>query len=132
MAIGRQDYMGGVVPVKSEFGLGQTNIVQKESKSIIAGTTVTIIEYQVPTGYIFYLNSMYFHANAPGLNSILLTIPGFDEFYFYFDTMINLKFSDAGTPVGGEGETFKVRYKNNEIFEHVVFCFITGILIQLT
>ena len=112
MAIGRQDYQGGVVPSKSGYSASQTNYFKYEYLNISAGLTATFCEYTPAPGYRLNVCGFRIVAAKAFTHMMYLNVGGALIFYRYFDTEVMDNFPEGVTLTVEAGEEMNIQISN--------------------
>ena len=131
MAIGRQDYQAGVVPIKSGYSLSQTKYFDHEAKTLSQGQTKSFCEYTVGAGYRLNVCGYRVFASFPGLHNVFVYIDAAIIMYFRLDMEVIDNFPEGATLEVEAGELFKVAITNADELEQEYNVMIYGYLEQL-
>ena len=85
MAVGRQDYQAGVVPIKSGYSLMQTPFYKGEQAILADGEQAFLCSEIVSTGYQLQLSGVRFSCNIPGIQMVNYVFGGYYSIGRYFD-----------------------------------------------
>ena len=69
MAVGRQDYQAGVLPVKSGYSLAQTAYFKSYGANVITGNSAWLCSYTVPVGYQLIITGYTISTAFPGIQA---------------------------------------------------------------
>ena len=114
MAIGRQDYQGGVVPSKSGYSLAQSNYFKYEYLNISSLASADFCEYTPAAGYRLNVCGFRVIAAKAYTHTMFLYVGGALIFYRYFDTEIMDNFPESVTLTVEAGEEFKIQVANQD------------------
>lgn len=131
MAVGRQDYQAGVVPIKSGYSLVQSNFFDHDSLDVAPGATTDFCKYTPSTGYRLNICGFRIAAARAFTHIMYMRVAGFLVFYRYFDTEIMDNFPEGVTMTVEAGEEVKLQVKNNDSLLAWIDVSIYGYLEQL-
>ncbi len=131
MAVGRQDYQAGVVPIKSGYSLVQTQYFDWSNLPIVAGATGDFCEYTVGAGYELHVQGYRIFCDVPFINLMYIRINGAQYLGREFDMELNDNFPEGATLVVVGGDTFKIQVKNQDTVTTNVQVLVYGYLEQV-
>jgi len=113
MAVGRQDYQAGVVPIKSGYSLKQAPYFDTYGINVIEGNSAYLLTYTVPVGYQLNVTGFRLSTNFPGTQVLMLEIDGTVKMVKYYDTLVIDNFPDGSHLIVVAGETVRIKVTNN-------------------
>ena len=131
MAVGRQDYQAGVVPIKSGYSLAQTQFFKWQNYNIASGVTTDFIEYTVPVGYRLHIQGYRVFCTVPFINEFWIRVGGTQLLGRQFDTEITDNFPEGASMVVTAGNEFKCQVKNQDTVSTKVYVIVYGYLEQI-
>ena len=131
MAVGRQDYQAGVVPIKSGYSLAQTQFFKWQNKNVAAAAVVDFIEYTVPTGYQLHIQGYRVFCTVPFINEFWIRVAGTQIVGRQFDTEITDNFPEGATMVVTAGKEFKCQVENKDTVTTLAYIIVYGYLEQI-
>ncbi len=114
MAIGRQDYQGGVVPSKSGYSLAQTNFFKYDYGSLGSTLGGDFCEYTPAAGYRLNVCGFRIVARTAFTHQMFLYVDGAIIFYRWFNTEVMDNFPEGVTLTVEAGEELKIRIVNED------------------
>ena len=131
MAVGRQDYQAGVVPIKSGYSLNQTPYVNRDGKSINPGLTADFCRYTPSVGYQLVVTGLRVTTSTPIINLCYVLI-GASIFYgYYWDLLLIDNYPDSGSIIVKAGETIKLTISNADANQKWFEAMLIGVLEQI-
>ncbi len=131
MAIGRQDYQAGVVPIKSGYSLSQTKYFDFQTRNMDPIDIEDFCEYTVAAGYRLNICGYRVFAQWPCPHVCFVMINAAIKMYFRFDTVMIDNFPEGATLEVEAGETFKIVIQVSDDIGAEVNVMIYGYLEQL-
>ena len=131
MAVGRQDYQAGVVPIKSGYSLAQTSFFKWFNLDLASGATADFCTYTVPVGYQLNLAGFKVVCTKPFIHLMTLYIDLNQVYGYEFYTDISDIFPEGVTMVITAGQTFKVVIDNQDFVTSKFYVNIYGYLEQI-
>ncbi len=131
MAVGRQDYQAGVVPIKSGYSLVQTQYFDWQGYNVVAGDTWDFCEYTVGAGYELHVQGYRIFCNFPFIHLMYIRINLSQYLGREFDRELNDNFPEGATLVVVGGDTFKIQVKNQDTVATWVYVQVFGYLEQI-
>jgi len=131
MAVGRQDYQAGVVPIKSGYSLSQTPYFDSEGVSIAHGLTYYLCSYTPGAGYNLNITGVRVTTDFPGFQFFTLDIDGATIFAKYYDSIIIDNLPEGSHLIVKAGETVRIKVWNETTITTVYYGEIIGYLEQI-
>lgn len=131
MAVGRQDYQAGVVPVKSGYSLSQAKYFDWQNTDVAVAGNEDFCEYTVPAGYELHVLGYRIFAVIPFIHRMILRINAAQYLGREFDTEVSDNFPEGADLVVDAGDTFKIVIYNNDSVIVKFFVMIYGFLEQI-
>ena len=131
MAVGRQDYQAGVVPIKSGYSLVQSSFFKWFNKDVTTGSTEGFCTYTVGVGYQLNLAGYRIVATLPFLHHMGLYINGAQVFGREFYTEVLDNFPEGITMTIMAGQEFEIRITNQDTVTVKFYATIYGYLEQI-
>ena len=131
MAVGRQDYQAGVVPIKSGYSLVQTSFFKWFNKDVAGGGSDDVCTYEVPVGYQLNLAGYRIVATAPFLHHFNIYINAGQVFGREFYTEVLDNFPEGVTMTIAGAEVFKITIDNRDTVSTKFYATIYGYLEQI-
>lgn len=113
MSIGRPDYQGGVVPIKSGYSPSQTPYFDSDGIAKLYQTTANLCPYTVATGYQLIITGFSISCNQPGIQDVWFLIDEVVTLYKYFDTVLFYHFPEGSHFIIAAGSTIQINAFNN-------------------
>ena len=120
MAVGRQDYQAGVVPIKSAYSLAQTPFYKGEEAILADDGEAFMCAYIVSTGYRLQLSGVRFSCSIPGIQMVNYVFGGYYEIGRYFDMSFFDNFPEQ-TPLVFDSAMLVTIYMKNLTGETVTY-----------
>jgi len=131
MAIGRQDYQAGVVPIKSGYSLTQTPFFKYETFPVVAGTSHNFCEYTVVAGYQLMVCGYRINSLIPFIQLYRLKVGGTSQLQNLFDTSVLDNFPENSPLKVAAGEEVLIQIFNEDTVTHIMYVTIFGYLEQI-
>ena len=131
MAIGRQDYQAGVVPIKSGYSLAQTQFFKWQNWDIASGVTTDFVSYTPSTGYRLHIQGYRVFCTVPFINEFWIRVGGTQIVGRQFDTEITDNFPEGATMVVTAGKEFMCQVQNKDSVTTKAFVIVYGYLEQI-
>ena len=131
MAVGRQDYQAGVVPVKSGYSLSQTPYFDTEGKNIDSSEGKEFCKYTVPIGYQLNVCGYRVIASIPFINIFTIFIDTTIIMNRVFDFDLNDNFPEGANLIIKGGETFKIVLFNMDEITQFFYAQVFGFTEQI-
>ncbi len=128
MASGHPDYWYSFFPGLPSLGSGQVDWYMAQDPSIDTGTSVSLLEYTIPAGYVLNINSGMVSCDNPGINRLYMQVDGELICDIYFDTTFSFSQPPIGKNVLTAGKVFKVWITNNDAITVQFYAILTGFL----
>ena len=131
MAIGRQDYQAGVVPIKSGYSLSQTPVFHFEGRDIAAYGSQDFCVIPVGAGYKFVVCGYRVSGEWPYINNCWIKVDGTTVMFRRFDMDIVDYFPDGGQLVVGADKIFKITLDNRDEIQQNFSVIVLGYMEQI-
>ena len=131
MAVGRQDYQAGVVPVKSGYSLVQTPYFDSETSVLDPEETNTYCEYTVPAGYQLMVGGYRISSNKPYIQAYTFLINAVVQIQNYFDMLIMDNLPENSPLKIAAGQTVGIFVGNSDEVAHTFTVTLFGYLEQI-
>jgi len=131
MAVGRQDYQAGVVPVKSGYSLTQTPFFENEVKAVQPAGNGVFCEYTVGAGYELHVCGYRISSNKPFQQIYAIVLDAHVELQCHFDMNIIDNFPDNSPMIIEAGETVSIVLYNSDEVAHTYSATLFGYLEQI-
>lgn len=131
MAIGRQDYQAGMVPIKSGYSLVQTPFFKNDDGIILAGEDDAFSVYTVPGGHKLCITGVRMASNSPGMQYISYDIDAVKWSTMYYDMLLIDNFPEGSPMIVNTGEEVSIIVYNNMEIDNWYFSNIIGFLEQI-
>lgn len=120
MAVGRQDYQAGVVPIKSGYSLNQTPFYEGEKDTLADGEQAYLCFKIVSVGYQLHVSGVRLSCNIPGIQKATYYLGLYYEADRYFDMGFTDNFPELSPLIVVAG-LFVAVYVKNETGETVTY-----------
>ncbi len=131
MAVGRQDYQAGVVPIKSGYSLSQSDHFKWYNYDRPAGGNVDFCTFTVPTGYELHICGYRIISELPFLHYYEFRVDASQIFGGLFYSQIIDNFPAEVVKVVTAGQTFKIVVHNNDSITVKFYALVLGFLEQI-
>ncbi len=131
MAVGRQDYQAGVVPIKSGYSLVQSAYFDNETDLVAAAGSGSLCEYTVAAGYQLMVCGYRLSSNKPFQQIYTLLVGGSVQIQNHFDMALMDNFPDNSPMKVAAGEQVKIIMYNSDSVVHWFAATIFGYLEQI-
>ncbi len=131
MAVGRQDYQAGVVPIKSGYSLVQNPASLKGGGDIASGGSDDYCEYTPSAGFQFNVVAIRVFSALAFMNRMSVYIASTRVIYRYFDTENIDTFPEGYQLVVTAGKEFKITVENKDGVTARFDCSVYGFLEQI-
>lgn len=131
MAVGRQDYQAGVVPIKSGYSLNQTPYVDRDGQTITNGGTANFCSYTVPVGYQLVVTGIRVSTSKPIINTCYMLIDAAIFYGYYWDLLLIDNYPDSGSIIVDAGETIKLQVSNADAMNKWFEAMLIGVIEQI-
>lgn len=131
MAVGRQDYQAGVVPVKSGYSLIQTSFYEGDTVTLADGANDVICSYVVAVGYQLNVSGVRISCNWPGIQRAIYKLGLNYETERYYDMLLMDNFPSPTPLVCNTSELVTLHIYNDTGQTVIYFGEIFGYLEQI-
>lgn len=131
MAVGRQDYQAGVVPIKSGYSLMQSPYFDNETHLVAAAADDEFCNYTVSAGYQLMICGYRLSSNLPFQQIYVLIVGGTVQIQNHFDMALMDNFPDNSPLKVAAGEEVKITIYNSDSVVHWFAATIFGYLEQI-
>lgn len=115
MAVGRQDYQAGVVPIKSGYSLSQTPHFKTDGIQVFQGADGYLCTYTVPVGYELNVTGFRISTDFPGIQFLVLQVDGNTKMAKFYDSLIVDNFPEGSNLVVERGEVIRIKVTNSMV-----------------
>ena len=128
MAIGRQDYNMGIVPVMNVYANGQLPWLKFDAAAVLSGGSEIIVQDIVPAGYKLHVVSYGVTADNPGINYIGIVSEGVDPLFLYFDFQLFSHYSSGSERIIESGNSIQLKAWNKDTITVTFTAYMSGFL----